>query len=155
MLAVDHGEAVAAGVDEEAFEAGDAGAGERVEVRPGCRRRRRPRRPSRPCTGRAAASRLSFEGGDGGGLGEAVEGHVDEGGVAAGGGGAGGGGEAFPFGAAGLVDVDVGVDEAGEEGDDAEVVDGGVGGQFGRALQMAADDAVFEQERGAAACPAG
>ena len=32
MLAVDHGEAVAAGVDEEAFEAGDAGASEREDV---------------------------------------------------------------------------------------------------------------------------
>jgi hypothetical protein len=29
LLAVDHGKAIAAGVDEEALEAGDAGAGER------------------------------------------------------------------------------------------------------------------------------
>jgi hypothetical protein len=33
-----------------------------------------------------------------------------------------GGGEAFPFGAAGFVDVDVGVDEAGEQREVAEVV---------------------------------
>ena len=32
LLAVDHGEAVAAGVDEEALEAGNAGAGEREQV---------------------------------------------------------------------------------------------------------------------------
>ena len=107
LLAVDHGEAVAAGIDEEALEAGDAGAGERQDVRPGCRRRRRPRRPSPPCTGPAAACALGFERGDGGGFGQAVQRHVDERGVAAGGGGAGAGGEALPLGAAGLVDVDV------------------------------------------------
>ena len=71
-----------------------------------------------PC----AACALGFERGDGGGLGQAVERHVDERGEAAGCGGAGGGGEAFPLGAAGLVDVDVGVDEAGQEGVVAEVV---------------------------------
>lgn len=59
---------------------------------------------------------FGFEGGDGGGLGEAVEGHIDEGGEATGGGGAGSGAEALPVGSAGLVDVDVGVDEAGEDG---------------------------------------
>ena len=77
------------------------------------------------------AARFGFECGDGGGFGEAVEGHVDEGGVASGGGGACGGAEAFPFGAAGLVDVDVGVDEAGEDGVVGVVVDGCVARDFG------------------------
>ncbi len=103
-----------------------------------------------PC----AALALGFEGFDGGGFGEAVEGHVDEGGVASGGGGAGGGAEAFPFGAAGLVDVDVGVDEAGEDGVVAAVVDGGVAGEFGGAAD-GADDAVFDEERARDACLAG
>ena len=88
---------------------------------------------------------LGFEGFDGGGLGEAVEGHVNEGGVASGGGGSGGGAEAFPFGASGFVDVDVGVDEAGEDGVVAAVVDDGAGGEFGGAADCA-DDAAFDEE---------
>ncbi len=59
---------------------------------------------------------LGFECGDGRSFWEAVERHVDEGGVASGRCGARGGAEAFPFGAAGFVDVDVRVDEAGEDG---------------------------------------
>ena len=59
--------------------------------------------------------------------GEAVEGHVDEEGIPAGSSGAGGGVEAFPVGATGVVDVDVGVDEPGEDGVGAEIVDFGVG----------------------------
>src|SRR5690606_31069823 len=68
---------------------------------------------------------------------EGVEGHVDEGGDAAGGRGAGGGPEALPLGAAGVVDVDVGVDQAGQQDVVAEVLqacpvgDGGVVGQDG------------------------
>ena len=89
---------------------------------------------------------LGFEGFDGGGLGEAVEGHVDEGGVASGGGCSGGGAEAFPFGAAGFVDVDVGVDEAGEDGVVAAVVGDGVAGDLGGAAYCA-DSAVFDEER--------
>ncbi len=64
---------------------------------------------------------LGFEPGGGGGGGHRVERHVDDRGDAAGGGGPGGGGEALPLGAAGLVDVHVGVDQAGEQGGVAEV----------------------------------
>ncbi len=129
-LFVEEAEAFAAGVDEKTFVAGDAGFGEWSEVQlvavagdafdspPGA-----PVDPALAGGGRA----LGFEAGDGGSGRQAVEGHVDDGGDAAGGGGAGGGGEAFPFGAAGLVDVDVRVDEAGEDGVVADVVDDGVG----------------------------
>ena len=89
---------------------------------------------------------LELQGGYVGGLGEAVEGHIDEGGKASGGGGAGGGGEAFPVGAAGLVDVGVDVDEAGEEGERAEVFDGDVGGEFGGGLD--GDDVLVVDEDG-------
>jgi hypothetical protein len=88
---------------------------------------------------------LGFEGFDGSGLGETVEGHVDEGGEASGGGGAGCGAEAFPFGASGFVDVDVGVDEAGEDGEVGAVVEDGVRGEFGR-IADGFDEAIFDQE---------
>ena len=145
LLLVDHGEAVAAGIDEEAFVAEDSGVSEREDVglvvgygsAPGC-----PVDEALALRGAA----LGFEGFDRGGLGEAVEGHVDEGGVASCGSGSGGGAEAFPFGAAGFVDVDVGVDEAGEDGVVAAVVDGGIAGNLGGAAD-GADDAVFDEER--------
>jgi hypothetical protein len=151
LFAVDHGEALAAGIDEEALEAGDAGAGEGKDVGLVIGDGSTPCGPvDEALVGGGGA--LGFEGGDGGGFGEAVEGHVDEGGVASGGGGASGGGEALPLGAAGLVDVDVGVDEAGEDGEGAEVVDGGVGGQVGWVADGADEGvgAVVEKERGAA-----
>ena len=55
-----------------------------------------------------------FEGFDRGGFGQAVQRHVDERGVAAASGSTGRGLEAFPLGAAGFIDVNVGVNEAGE-----------------------------------------
>ncbi len=94
---------------------------------------------------------MSFEGFDGGGLGEAVEGHVDEGGEASGGGGAGGGAEAFPFGASGLVDVDVGVDEAGKDGVVAAVVPDGFSGEFGGIADGLDDALVYEERSGVCA----
>ncbi len=127
ILLVDGGEAVAAGVDEEALEAGDAGAGEGFEVALVVVDAAAPEgvvdHALRGGVGAAGGGgfALELEGGYVGGLGEAVEGHVDERGEAAGRCGAGGGGETFPVGAAGLVDVGVGVDEAGEEGEIAEV----------------------------------
>ncbi len=138
--AVDGGEAIAAGVDEEGFEAGDAGEGEGFEVVLVVVDTATPEGvvdEALICAVGAACRcglALEFEGGDGGGLGETVERHVDEGGEAAGGCGAGGGGEAFPVGAAGLVDVGVDVDEAGEEGERAEVFDGDVAGEVGGRL---------------------
>ncbi len=63
-----------------------------------------------------------------GGRRHAVERHVDEGGDAARGRRAGRGGEALPLGAARLVDVDVRVDEAGQDAEIARVEDGEAGG---------------------------
>ncbi len=112
LLLIDHGEAVAAGVDEEAFEAANACAGQWEDVRLvvcDCAT------PGGPVDEALALCGLALggQGGYGGGLGQAVQGHVDQVGVASGCCCAGGGAEAFPLGAAGLVDVDVGVDEAG------------------------------------------
>ena len=59
---------------------------------------------------------LELEAFHGGGGRDGVQRHVDDGGDAAGSCGAGGGGEALPLGAAGLVDVDVGVHQAGDQG---------------------------------------
>ena len=87
----------------------------------------------------------------GGGLGQAVQGHVDEGGEASRGGGAGGGAEALPFGASGLVDVDVSVDQAGKESDVAAVVEDGVGGHFG-GIADSLDVAVCPREARQVAC---
>ena len=145
MLLVDHGEAVAAGVNEEAFVAENSGASEGEDVGLVVGHGSAPGGPVDEALALGGAA-LGFEGFDGGGFGKAVEGHVDEGGVASGGGGAGSGAEAFPLGASGLVDVDVGVDEAGEDGVVAAVVDGGVAGYFGGAAD-GADAAVFDEER--------
>jgi hypothetical protein len=141
--AVDGGEAVAAGVDEEGFEAGDAGEGEGFEVVLVAVNGAAPEGVvDHAFTGGGFA--LEFKGGDVGGFGEAVERHVDDGGKTAGGGGACGGGEAFPLGASGLVDVGVDVDEAGEQGEVAEVFYGDGGGQLGEGMDggdvLAVDD---------------
>ena len=58
---------------------------------------------------------FDLQGGDVHGGRQAVQGHVDDGGDAAGRGRAGRRGEAFPFGAAGFVDVHVGVHQAGQQ----------------------------------------
>ena len=73
---------------------------------------------------------FGFESGDVGCRGQTVEGHVDEQRVAASGSGARGGLEAFPIGAAGVVDVHVGIDEAGKNGGVAKIVELGVGGNL-------------------------
>ncbi len=79
---------------------------------------------------------LRVEGVDGDGGGDGVQGHVEQGRDTAGRRGAGDGGEALPLGASRLVDVDVGVHQAGDEDlvggdvDDLGVVPGvDVGGQ--------------------------
>ena len=138
--AIDGGEAVAAGVDEEAFEACDAGEGEGFELMLIAVDAAAPEgvvdHALRGVVGAAGGCRfaLEFECGDADGFGEAVEGHVDERGETAGSGGAGGGGEAFPLGAAGLVDVSVYVDEAGEQSEIAEIFEGDIGGEIGERL---------------------
>ena len=145
LLLVDHSEAVAAGVNEEAFVAEDSGVGEGEDVGLVVGYGSAPRGPVDEALA-VGGFALGFEGFDGCGFGETVEGHVDEGGVASCGGGASGGAEAFPFGASGFVDVDVGVDEAREDGVVAAVVDGGVTGEFGGAADCP-DCAVFDEER--------
>ena len=138
--AIDGGEAVAAGIDEEALEAGDASEGEGLEVMLIAIDAAAPEGVVDRALGRAVGTArrcglaLELEGGDGGGLGETVQRHVDDGGEAAGGCGAGGGGEAFPLGAAGLVDVSVDVDEAGKQGERAEIFHRNVGGDLGDGL---------------------
>jgi hypothetical protein len=94
---------------------------------------------------------LGFECGYGGGFGEAVEGHVNQGCVASGGGGAGCGAEAFPLGAAGLVDVDVSVDEAGEDGVIDVIVESCVEWNFGEVADGADFFAIDEERAGACA----
>ena len=150
LLLVDHGEAVAAGIDEEAFVAENSGAGEREEVLLIVGDRSAPGSPVDEALG-LCGSALGFECGYGGGFGEAVEGHVDQGCVASGGSGAGGGAEAFPFGAAGLVDVNVSVDEAGEDGVMRVIVDGCVEWDFGEVADGADFFAIDEERAGACA----
>src|SRR5258708_7123193 len=54
-----------------------------------------------------------FERVQGGGDGNAVERHINNGGDAAGGRGPCGGNEAFPFGSPGLIDMDMAIDQSG------------------------------------------
>lgn len=82
-------------------------------------------------------TQLLLEVGDGGGGGDGIQRHVDDGGDAAKGRGLGAGIEALPLGAAGLIEVNVRIDEAGEQ-DMGGIV--GVGGP-GREL-LGGDDRV-------------
>jgi hypothetical protein len=84
-------------------------------------------------------SALLFEGGGIHGGGDRVEGHVDDGGRAPGQGGPGGGGEALPLGSARLVDVDMGIDEAGEDDQVPEVDVGGAVAQLDDGSLLDAD----------------
>lgn len=117
----DNGEAIDAGMDQKTFEAGDASAGERLEVE---RVVGDDAAPGEPIDAGAAmrGGALCFEGGDLGGGGKAIQRHVDEESVATGGSGARGGFEAFPIGAAGVVDVDVRIDQARKYGSVAKIV---------------------------------
>ncbi len=81
----------------------------------------------------------------GGGLGQAVQRHVDQRCVAARRGGTRPGSEALPFGASGLVDVDVRVYQSGEERVVAAVVDDGVGGNL-RGAADSPDLLVFHEK---------
>ena len=103
-----------AGVEQEALEAEDAGVVERREVGDVARDRAAPEADVDP--GLAGGDRaLGLERGDRRRRRDAVERHVDDRRDAAGRGGAGRAGEALPLGAAGLVDVHVRVDEAGQQ----------------------------------------
>ena len=151
LLLVDHGEAVAARVDEEAFVAEDSSAREGKDVGLIVGDGSAPGGPVDEAL-TACGCAFGFECCNGGGFGEAVERHVDEGGVPSGGCGSCGGAEAFPFGAAGLVDVDVGVDEAWEDGLVGVVVDDCVEWDFG-GVADGADAFAFDEEC-AGACAA-
>ena len=138
LLAVDHGEAIAAGVDQEAFEAGNPGAGQWQQVGLVVRDRAAP---GRPVDQALAGCGLAFglQRGDRRGLRQAVQRHVDQRGVAARGCRPRGGSKALPLGAAGLVDVDMAVDQAGQQRVLAEVDCVGVGGQIADVAHRAND----------------
>ena len=129
LLLIDHGEAVAAGVDEEAFVTEDSSLGEREDVLLVVGYSPTPGRPVYEALALRGLA-FDFECGDGCGFGEAVEWHVNERGEASSGCGAGGGAEAFPFGASRLVDVDVCIDEAGKDGIVAVVVPDDIAGDL-------------------------
>ena len=107
-------ELVHAGVQQEALEAEDALVVQRAQVGLVARDGAAPEPDidERLVLGHLA---LELEVLHRGGGRDGVQRHVDDGGHAAGRGGPGGGGEAFPFGAARLVDVDVGVHQARDE----------------------------------------
>ncbi|GAA3039020.1 hypothetical protein GCM10020000_16630 [Streptomyces olivoverticillatus] len=81
---------------------------------------------------------------------QAVERHVDERGDASGGRGAGGGVEALPLGAAGVVHMDVRVDEAGEQRVIPEVRHGRSGRRLRRVRQQGRDPASGDGDGGGA-----
>ena len=110
LLLVDHGEAVAAGIDKEALEAADSGAREGEEMLLIVRDGSAPRGPVDE-TLALGCHTFFFQCCDGGSLRQAVERHVDQRRVATGRGCSCGGTEALPVGASRLIDVDVGIYE--------------------------------------------
>ena len=114
FLRLDHGQTFNAGIDQEAFEASHACCRQRRNVFLVLPRQSTPGHPIYAALpgGRIA---LGFERGDRGGLGQAIERHIDQRGVAPGRGGAGSGGEAFPFRAARFVYVHVRIHQAGQQ----------------------------------------
>src|ERR1700683_1196719 len=80
------------------------------------------------------------------GRGKTVQGHIDQHGVTAAGGGSGCGFEALPVAAAGIVDVDVGIDEAGGDGCVAEVV-GFVASRYLGGRNDGLDSFAFDEDR--------
>lgn len=125
LLFGDHGETVDAGVNKKTFEAGDARVGEELDVVLIISDDAAPREPidaGAPLRGFAfGVERGNIRGG-----GQTIERHVDEKRVTSRGSGARGGFEPFPIGAAGIVDVNVRIDEAGENDGVAKIVRFGV-----------------------------
>ena len=124
------GELIDPGVQQEALEAEDARVVQRGEVRDVPRDGAAPE-PDVDEDLVAGHGLLGPEPGERGRRGDRVERHVDDGGDAAGSGRAGRAGEALPLGASRLVDVHVGVDQAGDEHLVLAEDDDGVGGQVG------------------------
>jgi hypothetical protein len=104
-------EVVDAGVAHEGLEAQDPGLDHRRQLGGVARHHAAPEAAVHPAAA-AGGGELGLEGGQAGGDGDAVERHVHQGGDAAGRGGARAGLEALPGGAAGVVQVHVGVDHA-------------------------------------------
>ncbi len=121
-------ELVHAGGGEEALEAEDAGPVQRLQVSGVAGDRAAPEAEVDPGLALGGLP-LGVQAVDRGGRRDRVQRHVDDGGDTPGGGGPGGGGEALPLGAAGLVDVHVGVDQAGQQGGVTEVGQQAVAGR--------------------------
>ncbi len=115
----------------------------------------RPRRPSRRKHSPRADGALLFECGDGGGLRQTIQGHVDQRGVAACCCGLRSCVESLPLRAPGLVDMDVGVDEAGQERVVAAVVGGSASAGSCEGAQTARIVPAVDEQALPAACPAG
>src|ERR1700754_2312990 len=114
LLLVDHRKAVASWIDEEAFVAEDTGPGQRQDVLLiVCY----SSSPCRPIDEALALRRgaLFFQSRDSGCLRQAVERHIDECRITSGCGGAGGGAKALPLSAPRLVDVNMCIDQSGEQ----------------------------------------
>jgi len=135
-----------AGVEQEALEAEDARGVQAGQVGEVARDRAAPEAgvdvDGPPCRGA-----LGLQVRDGRGRRDGVERHVDDRGDSAGGRGASRGGEPLPLGAAGLVDVDVGVDESGQQ----HLVGGQDDGAGGRQVRVVVghlrDSAVGDPDR--------
>jgi hypothetical protein len=103
-----------AGVEQEALEPEHAGVVQAAQLPQVARDRPTPEAHVDEALALGALA-LDLEGGHVHGRRDRVQRHVDDGGHAAGGGGPGGGREPLPLGAAGLVDVHVGVDQARQQ----------------------------------------
>lgn len=148
LLLVDHGEAVDAGMHEKTFEAGNACLGERLDVARIVRDDAAPCEPVDPAAILCGCA-LGVESGNVGRGRQTIERHVNEESVTTRGGGARSGLESFPMRAAGIVDVNMGIDEAGEKH--------GITKIFARDFRRdftgrddVADAAVFDKKRGGA-----
>ncbi len=131
MIAIDHRESIATGIDQEAFEARDSSAREREDIRLVVRNSSSPGGPiHHGFTGGSAT--LLFERSDGRGFGKAVKRHVDKGCETACRGSPRTGGESLPLGAPGFIQVYVRVDQPRKYRTVAQVNGGGSGREFGR-----------------------
>jgi hypothetical protein len=120
VVGVHRREVVDPRVHQKGFGAEHAAARQRPEVG-GVGRHHTAPKPAVDVQQRCAGGELDRQRLGGGGHWNAVERHVDDGGDPARSGGSGGAGEALPLGAAGLVDVHVGVDQPGHQHPVAEV----------------------------------
>ncbi|CAM5622376.1 hypothetical protein SAVIM338S_05842 [Streptomyces avidinii] len=137
-LLVELRELLHAGGRQEALEAEDAGVVQRPQVLDVVGQRAAPEADVHVRLG-ARDVLLHDQVGGRGGRRQRVQRHVEDGGDATGRGGPGGRPEAFPLGTTGVVHVDVGVDQAGEEHVVAEVLQPGTGRYVGLVRQHGRD----------------